>query len=70
VDALSTVGCGDAAVAGFAVAAARGMSDTETLRLAAACGAANCLASLPGQIQAAEVERLTPLVSICELEGE
>jgi len=70
VDARSTVGCGDATVAGFAVAAARGMSDAETLRLAVACGAANCLASLPGQIQAAEVERLAPLVSIRELEGE
>ncbi len=64
VETISTVGCGDAAVAGYAVAASRGLNETETLRLAVACGTANCLAPLPGQIRLADVERLRPDVSI------
>jgi len=60
----STVGCGDASVAGFAVAAARALAPAEAARLAAACGAANCLAPAPGRITAAEVERLAPMVTI------
>lgn len=58
VEVVSTVGCGDAAVAGFAVAMKRGLDETAAVRLAAACGAANCLAELPGQIAKSDVERL------------
>lgn len=58
----STVGCGDSTVAGFAVAARRGLNISEKLRLAVACGAANCLADLPAQIKLADVEKLLPLV--------
>jgi 1-phosphofructokinase family hexose kinase len=54
----SPVGCGDAALAGFAVAHERGLSDEETLRLATACGSANCLADEPGRIDPREVSRL------------
>jgi 1-phosphofructokinase family hexose kinase len=68
IDVRSTVGCGDATIAGFAVASGRGLNVEETLRLATACGAANCLAELPGQIHASEVDRLTPLVTINELD--
>ena len=46
----SSVGCGDAALAGFAVAHERGLCEEETISLAVACGAANCLAEAPGQI--------------------
>src|SRR5690242_280381 len=46
----SPVGCGDAALAGFAAAHERGLSDEETLRLATACGSANCLADAPGRV--------------------
>lgn len=60
----STVGCGDSTVAGFAVAAERGLNISETLRLATACGTANCLADLPGQIRREEVEKLLPLIEI------
>jgi 1-phosphofructokinase family hexose kinase len=54
----SPVGCGDAALAGFAVAHERGLSDEETLRLATACGSANCLAQAPGRVDAGDVSRL------------
>ena len=64
VDVISTVGCGDATLAGFAVGYERGLSAIETLRLATACGAANCRAAQPGRIDAAEVARLLPQVVI------
>ena len=54
----SPVGCGDAALAGFAVAHERGLSEEETLRLATACGSANCLADAPGRVDAGDVSRL------------
>ena len=54
----SPVGCGDAALAGFGVAHERGLSDEETLRLATACGSANCLADAPGRVDPREVSRL------------
>jgi len=54
----SPVGCGDAALAGFAVAHERGLSDEDTLRLATACGSANCLADEPGKIDPRDVSRL------------
>jgi len=54
----SSVGSGDAALAGFAVAYERGLSDEETLSLAVACGTANCLADAPGQVSRDQVLRL------------
>ena len=51
----SAVGCGDSALAGFAFAIASGYSPEDTLRLAAACGAANCIADSPG---AAKIETI------------
>ena len=44
----------------------RGLDAEDTLRLATACGAANCMAPLPGQIQASEVNRLAPMAPIIE----
>ena len=60
----SSVGCGDAALAGFAVAHERGLSDEETLRLATACGSANCIAEAPGRINASDVHRLAQEVAV------
>lgn len=58
VDSLSTVGCGDATVAGLAVALERGYERAEQLAFAAACGAANCLAPTKGCLDPSTVEEL------------
>jgi 1-phosphofructokinase family hexose kinase len=60
----SAVGSGDATIAGFAYAAEKGLGVFDSLKLAVACGAANCLAELPGQLSAGEVQRLGRLVKI------
>ena len=60
----SPVGCGDAALAGFAVAHERGLSDEATLRLATACGSANCLADVPGRIDGGDVLRLAEEIPV------
>jgi len=60
----STVGCGDATVAAFAVATERGLPREEGIRLAAASGAANCLASSPGMVKREDVERILPTVNV------
>ena len=64
VPVRSTVGCGDAALAGFAVARARGLSDEEGLCLAVACGAANCMAESPGLVDPLEVEKILRQLSV------
>lgn len=58
VEARSAVGCGDAVMAALAQATATGLTEEETVRLAAACGAANCLASSPGAAQVEDIEKL------------
>jgi len=65
--AISTVGCGDTTLAGFAYAALRGLSGGEALRFATACGAANCLAELEGRISLSDVQLLIPKVTIKSL---
>ncbi len=64
LSSCSPVGCGDAALAGFAVAHERGLSDEETLRLATACGSANCLADAPGRVNADDVSRLMQQIRV------
>ena len=64
VEARSAVGSGDAVLAGLAYAAEKEFGAEDSLKLATACGAANCLAELPGQLNAKEVERLRELVKV------
>lgn len=65
VKVKSTVGCGDSTIAAFAFASARNFDDYETLKLAIACGTANCLADLPGQISFDDVQKLIKEIVIC-----
>jgi 1-phosphofructokinase family hexose kinase len=64
---ISTVGCGDATLAGFAQAAANGTIGEEAIRLAAACGAANCSAPAPGRIELAAMRSLLPQIKVQQL---
>ena len=57
VKVKSTVGCGDATVAGFAHAAYSNLNARDSALLAAACGTANCLADAPGQVSFSDIER-------------
>src|SRR2546422_4678923 len=54
----STVGCGDAALAGLVFAAAAEFSFEQSLALAVAFGASNCLSALPGRIVREDVLRI------------
>jgi fructose-1-phosphate kinase PfkB-like protein len=54
----SGVGSGDAAVAAFAYSVSHRLAPEETVQLAAACGAANCVAESPGFVKAADISRL------------
>jgi 1-phosphofructokinase family hexose kinase len=58
LSARSTVGSGDATLAGFAFAAQQGMNPCDAVRLAAACGSANCLADAAGRANAADIAQL------------
>ena len=63
----STVGCGDATLGGFAFAAASGMTGEAAVRLATACGAANCFAKHIAQISRQVVDSLVPQIEIHRL---
>jgi 1-phosphofructokinase family hexose kinase len=65
-----SVGCGDAALAGLAVAHERGLDDEATVSLAVACGTANCLAEAPGKIDLRAVERLARNVLVQRIHSE
>ncbi|MBF0387162.1 MAG: hypothetical protein HQL20_04830 [Candidatus Omnitrophica bacterium] len=54
----STVGCGDASLAGFLAGYASGADSAESLVLAAAAGAANVGSSIPGEITRERVNGL------------
>jgi 1-phosphofructokinase family hexose kinase len=65
-----SVGCGDAALAGFAVAHERRLCDEESIVLAAACATANCYAPAPGQINRGDVERIAQQVLVQRVHSE
>lgn len=66
-ESRSCVGSGDASLAGFAFSAQQDLSPAEGLRLAAACGAANCLADGPGRARAADIARLKKEIHVEKL---
>jgi 1-phosphofructokinase family hexose kinase len=67
MNVISAVGSGDATLGGFVYSAVQGISGEDALRLAAACGAANCVASAPGRIELATVRALMPQIEIQRL---
>jgi 1-phosphofructokinase family hexose kinase len=64
----SCVGSGDATLAGFAFAAQAGFGPAESVRLAAACGAANCLSDGPGRARAEDIARLKKEIEVRAVE--
>lgn len=65
---ISPVGSGDCLVAGLAVAVERKYDLQETIRLAVAAGAANCMREELGMLHRAQVEKLLADVQIEETE--
>lgn len=65
----STVGSGDSALAGFAHAIMTRAVSEESLRLATACAAANCLADSPGAARIEDIRRLRYEVRVRTLEA-
>ena len=69
VNCTSAVGCGDSAMAGFAVGMATGLRAEETLRLAAACATANCLAESPGAARIEDIRKFQEQMSVRKVEA-
>jgi 1-phosphofructokinase family hexose kinase len=65
--AISSVGCGDTTLAGLAFAFLKRLNQEERLRLAAACGAANCLVQQEGRISQSDVQALIPQIEVKRL---
>ena len=64
VEAINSIGSGDSFTAGLAVALALGQSLRDACRLAAACGAANALTMMAGEVRLDDVRRLSAEVLI------
>lgn len=64
----STVGCGDSAMAGFVFGIASRYSPQDTLRLAAACGQANCLADSPGAASLKDIRSFQQQITVQTLD--
>ena len=67
VRVVSTVGCGDASLAGALYAMARGMDAKEMLCLSMACGAACAAGERPGSVEKEDVERFVEKISVYTL---
>lgn len=69
VPVISTVGSGDASLAGALSAMARGLDAPQALRLAMACGAANAMLGEVGSVRPEDVRRLYRAVDAEDLKG-
>lgn len=67
IDAVNTVGCGDAMTAGFAVAFERGMEAKEALRFASATSAASAMREETGYFLKEDMEAILSKVTITKL---
>lgn len=70
IDAVNTVGCGDAMIAGFALGLAEGLPIGETLRKASAISAAAALREETGFFVKEDMERILPEVQIERLDPQ
>jgi 1-phosphofructokinase family hexose kinase len=61
---ISTVGCGDATMAGIAYSALSDMDAEDAVRLAAACGAAMCVTELGAQISEKDVQSMLSRIEV------
>ena len=66
VEIISTIGSGDASVAGFAVAKANDSDDREAVKLAMACGVSNAMHREVGFVDKAQVEDLKNRIAILD----
>lgn len=66
----SSVGCGDSALAGIAHAISSAATPENTLRLGAACAAANCLADSPGGARLEDIRRFQNEIGLQTLEAD
>jgi 1-phosphofructokinase family hexose kinase len=64
LSAQSCVGSGDATLAGFAFAAQQRLPAAEAVRLAVACGSANCLGAGPGRARAEDITSLKDQIRV------
>jgi tagatose 6-phosphate kinase len=64
VPAINPIGSGDAVTAGLAVGLLRRLSFEESCRLGMACGVANALTILAGEVRTEDVERIVPQVTL------
>ena len=67
LNAVNTVGCGDAMTAAFAVSVCRGMSDREALRYAVAVSAASAMCPGTGEVRQQDVKDLFSAVTVDSL---
>jgi 1-phosphofructokinase family hexose kinase len=63
----SAVGSGDAVLAAFAHSISLGLAPEEAIRMAAACGTANCFAESPGLVKAIDISRLRDEIRVRKL---
>ena len=64
----STVGCGDALLAGFIASLAQEASLDDCLRMGVACGGSGARSNAAGEIQKEDVDELLPLVQVSRIE--
>ena len=64
IDAVNTVGCGDSMIAGFAIGFERGLSITETHKLASAISAAAAMREETGFFVKEDMEKIASQITI------